>query len=250
VISKSLIVGMGLTGVGLGLAGSFATPAEAGPYLCSASTTIGSCSQTIVQTAQTDWTGTNVDFIMNLFNSAKYGPMTGLTLTVTGTINFGAGSTITNTTTSPETYTYSETSSFSFQNSISALQTAINALSPPPIASESQTTTSLGVGGIYTLSTAAGTAFTSTLTGPVFAFEAANGTSVSGGTTNLYADTKTGETVFGGGGNAGLSVTTFATLTLSYVYNYGVAAPEPLSAAVLGSGLLGLGMLRRRKKRV
>jgi hypothetical protein len=253
VISKSLIVGMGLTGVGLGLAGSFAPPAEASPYICSASTIIGSCTQTLTQPlTQTEWTGTSVDLVMNLFNSQKYGPMTGISLVLSGTINFGSNSTITNTTTSTENYTFIETSSFTFSSALSALQSAINALSPPPIASDAATLTGLVSGQTITLSTAPGAAFSSTLTSSIYesAFETANGTSTSGGTTNLYADTLTSETTHGGGGNNNTSITTFATLTLAYVYSYGVAAPEPLSAAVLGSGLLGLGMLRRRKKRV
>lgn len=49
-------------------------------------------------------------------------------------------------------------------------------------------------------------------------------------------------------GNSAATVSTFADPTLTITYNYVVTAPEPASMAVLGAGMAGLGVLRRRRK--
>jgi hypothetical protein len=244
VISKSLIVGVGLAGVGLGLAGAFSTPAEATGLTtsCSASTVVGSCTGSfVVATCNTDWS--NVHVLVSLFNSSVYAPMTSMSLTVSGTVQFNAGSYITNGGSSPENATQIENSSFFFSTSNSGLAAALAALAPAPVASTSQSVAGLATSSTFTLSTSPGTAFSSSVTGPLADFEQAGG-----GNANVLVTTYTENLLASTGGNITSSVSTADTLTLSWVYNYGVAAPEPISASVLASGLLGLGMLRRRKR--
>ena len=54
----------------------------------------------------------------------------------------------------------------------------------------------------------------------------------------------------GGGGNIGLTQTTNAAVTVTVTYDYTqplFIAPEPMNMALIGSGLIGLGLLKRKR---
>jgi hypothetical protein len=65
-------------------------------------------------------------------------------------------------------------------------------------------------------------------------------------TINYFTNTLT--SFSGGGGNIAVDQTTEAFTTATVTYTYGVTTPEPASMALLGAGMLALGIARRRRR--
>ena len=92
----------------------------------------------------------------------------------------------------------------------------------------------------------------STNTGPLNLTDLSDFENNGGGTLNadLLTDSTVSQSTTGGGGNLAVTtnLTTTAEGTLTYTYTYAqTPVPEPASLALLGSGLFGLGWVRRRR---
>ena len=216
--------------------------AEAGTVCGSLSSITTYCTETIPFSGQADDTIPTVTFNQA---SPVYGKLTGVVLKETMSLTQSTG-TLLNTTASHTDVTFAGGINLILKPATSGTPSGFPTISTPKLRTVAITAAPLAANGTLD--------WTGTLPTPNFASATAPPVSASAvagfvgtGTFQALLDFKRWNLLSPQGSTISTAgVTTYADATVSITYDYFI--PEPASLAVIGAGLTGLGVLRRRRK--
>jgi hypothetical protein len=214
----------------LGKLGTAALAVLLGAASAQAATISGGSFSNPLSTTEITQTGT-----LDLFDSSL-GTLTSVTLTLTG----GANTMITlmNSAAQSQTASAEGQVDLSFSSSIAGLNLSAGAI----FLAMNTGTQTIASGGTYSSPLLSDS--DSTTLNPAAGLFSVNG----GGTFTITCESVSGVQIKGGGGNVDSSQTTNAGCgaSISYDYTPRQTVPEPGTMALLGLGVLGLGVARRR----